>query len=291
MITYIKSTLYIILLSIALTMNSCTENIDNISVGSTNTRLVVEGYISTDTTRHMVKLSKLGDALNKEPVSMISNAVVTITDGKSVFALNEDLKNKGTYFTDSTVFGIPGKTYTLTIKNVDVNDDGVPEIYTAKSELKMINPVDSFHIVYNSSNPHMRGWSINLYAQDPGGGRNFYLIKVLKNDTLLTDSVFKYSIADNTGFQGGYYDGFQAYFLREERADEKLTPGNKITVEMYAITEEYYNFIYDYILDYYPKVPIFSGPSANILTNIEPKDKAVGIFTAYSVKRKTGIYK
>ena len=59
---------------------------------------------------------------------------------------------------------------------------------------------------------------------------------------------------------------------------------------MYGITEEYYNFIYDYILDYSPKVPIFSGPSANISTNIEPKDKAVGIFTAYSVKRKSIIY-
>lgn len=60
---------------------------------------------------------------------------------------------------------------------------------------------------------------------------------------------------------------------------------------MYGITEDYYSFIYSYITDYYPKVPIFSGPSANIPTNIKPIDDAVGIFAAYSIERKSVIYK
>ncbi len=291
MTIYHKSIKLIALFCVSLFFNGCTENINNIEPDSTNARLVVEGYISTDTTRHMVKLSKLSDALNKQPIKMISNATVTISDGSAVYALKEDITKAGTYFTDSTVFGVPGKTYSLSIKNVDVNDDGIAEEYSAKSVLKLVNAIDSIQIVYNGSNPNMRGWSVNLYAQDPGGGRNFYLIKVRKNNVLLTDSIFKYSITDNTGFEGRYYDGFQAYMLREERADEKLVTGNMVSVEMYGITEEYYGFIYDYILDYYPKVPIFSGPSANISTNIEPKDKAVGIFTAYSIKRKNIVYK
>lgn len=269
----------------------CTENIDDIHLDSTRPRLVVEGYISTDTMRHMVKLSKMGDALKKDPIQFISNALITISDGTKTFSLTEDQTQKGTYFTAPDVFGIPGRNYTLLIKNVDINNDKVMEEYTAQSLLKRLNPVDSIHLIYNNSNPHFMGWSVNLYSMDPGNGRNFYLIKILKNNHLLTDSIFKYSIADNNSFEGKYFDGFPVYNLREDRKDEKLTPGDTITVEMFGITEDYYSFISSYISDYYPKVPIFSGPSANIPTNIKPIDDAVGIFTAYSIKRKSVIYK
>ena len=268
----------------------CTETIDNIQLDSTRPRLVVEGYISTDTMRQIVKLSKLGDALNNEPVQVISNAVVTISDGTTTFGLTEDQTKKGTYFTTPDVFGVAGHTYTLLIKNVDINNDQVMEEYTAKSLLKPLNPIDSIHLVYNSSNPHFKNWSVNLFTMDPGNGRNFYLFKVRKNNILLTDSIFKYSIGDNNSFEGKYFNGFPVYNLREDRKDEKLTPGDTVTLEMYGITEDYYSFIYSYITDYYPKVPIFSGPSANIPTNIKPIDDAVGVFAAYSIKRKTVIY-
>jgi hypothetical protein len=269
----------------------CTETIDNIQFDSTRPRLVVEGYISTDTTRQMVRLSKLGDALKKDPIQVISNALITISDGTTTFGLTEDQKVKGTYFTSPDVFGITGRTYTLSIKNVDVNNDQVMEEYTAQSLLKRSNPIDSIHLVYNNSNPDFKNWSVNLYSMDPGNGRNFYLCKVRKNNILLTDSVFKYSIADNYGFEGKYFDGFPVYSLRENREDERLTPGDTVTLEMYGISEDYYSFIYSYINDYYPKVPIFSGPSANIPTNIKPIENAVGVFAAYSIKRKSVIYK
>jgi hypothetical protein len=262
--------------------SGCRETIDNIHLDTTRPRLVVEGYISTDTTRHMVRLSKMGDALKKEPVQFISDALVTISDGTTTFGLNEEPTRKGTYFTAADAFGVVGRTYTLRIKNVDINNDQVMEEYTAQSLLKRLNPVDSIHLVYNSLNPHFKGWSVNLYTMDPGAGRNFYLFKVLKNNQLLTD---------NSGFEGKYFDGFPVYNLREDRNDEKLTPKDKVTLEMYGIDEDYYAFIYSYISDYYPKIPIFSGPSANIPTNIKPAEDAVGIFAAFSIQRKSTIYK
>ena len=281
----------ILVLAISIIAVGCTEIIDNISLDTTRPRLVVEGYISTDTTRQMVKLSKMGDALKKDPIQLVSNAVVTISDGSTTFGLTEDQLQKGTYYTAPDVFGVPGRTYTLQIKNVDVNGDNVMEEYTAQSLLKRLNPIDSVHLVYNNLYRDTNGWSVNLFSMDPGQGRNFYLIKILRNNQLLTDSIFKYSITDNNGFEGKYFDGYPVYSLREDRKDEKLTPGDTVTVEMYGITEDYYSFISSYISDYYPKVPIFSGPSANIPTNIKPADDAVGIFTAYSIKRKSVIYK
>ncbi len=281
----------ITLFIISVLVYSCTENIDNIQLDTTRPRLVVEGYISTDTTRQMVKLSKLGDALKQDPIQVVSNASVTISDGTKTFNLSEDATKKGTYFTTPDVYGVPGRTYTLNIRNVDINNDKVMEEYSAVSLLKRLNPIDSVHLVYNDLNPHFINWSVNLYTLDPGQGRNFYLIKVRKNSVLLTDSVFKYSIGDNSGFEGKYYNGFPVYNLREERKDERLTRGDTVKVELYGITEDYYSFIYSYITDYYPKVPIFSGPSANIPSNIKPTDDAVGIFSAYSIKRKSVIYK
>jgi len=269
----------------------CTENITDLHFDSTRPRLVVEGYISTDVKSQVVKLSKMGDALKKDPVQVVSNALITISDGTSTFKLTEDQSNKGTYLTAPNVFGVVGRNYTLNIKNVDINNDKVMEEYTAQSLIKRVNPIDSIHVIYNNSNPHFIGWSVNLYTMDPGQGRNYYLIKVLKNNTLLTDSIFKYSIADNYSFEGKYFDGFPVYNLRKERKDEKLTSGDIITLELYGINEDYFSFISSYIADYYPKVPIFSGPSANIPSNIKPLDDAVGIFAAYSVVRKSVTYK
>jgi len=269
----------------------CIETINDIHMDFTRTRLVVEGYISTDTARQMVKLSKLGDALMKEPVQTVSGASVTISDGTTTYGLTEDKTVKGTYYTTPDVFGVVGHNYTLRITNVDINNDQVKEEYTAQSSIKRLNPIDSIHLIYNSINPDFKGWSVNLYALDPDEGRNFYLIKILKNNKLLTDSIFKYSVTDNWGFEGKYFDGFQVYFLEEKRKEEKLIPGDTVTVEMYGIDENYYSFIRSYTADYYPKVPIFSGPSANIPTNIQPYDNAVGIFAAYSIERKSTIYK
>ena len=287
-----KSPIIAIVLTVfsAFWLCSCHEDF-SMSYDSTYARLVVDGSINTDTCRHYVRLTKSGDALNQNPVIPISNAIVTISDGDSVFHLKEIPTIRGLYATDSTVYGIAGKIYTLTISNVDVNDDGVLEEYTASSVLKKENPIDSISIRYQSFNPHVKGWLINMTAKDCGGGRNYYLTKVYKNDTLLTDSIQEYvNLADNSGFEGRYYYDFPVYFLNENKIDERIAKGDTITLEIDGITEEYYRFIIDFIQEYYPKIPIFSGPSANISTNIEPKNKAVGFFIAYSVQRKTIVY-
>jgi hypothetical protein len=287
MLKYINITAICLLLLVG----SCREKID-LKLDSALARIVVEGYLTTDTMQHKIILTKSADALARSKPEPVSNAAVTISDGTQTFLLIENPAEKGTYLTDSTVFGIPGKTYSLNISNVDINNDGSMEVYKSSSVLKNQNPVDSISIIYDDKSPAGKGWNINLFARDIGGGRNFYLIKLYKNNVLLSDSAFKlYSLADNSGFEGGYYNGFTAYFLSEERKDERIKKGDTITLEMNGITQDYYRFLLDFIEEYYPKTPIFSGPSANISTNIEPKDKAVGFFAVYSVSRKSMIYK
>ena len=279
-----------ILLLCIIPLCSCSEKVD-FPLDTTYVRLVVDGAITTDTTIHRVKLSTSGDALNKQPGKVISNAIVTISDGGNVFNLHENNSKPGTYETDPSVYGVPGKTYTLHITNVDVNDDGVMEEYTASSFLPKEDPIDSNSVQYEKLGHDDKGWLVNMYAQEIGGGRNFYLMKAYKNGVLLTDSTYEYrNISDNTGFNGQYYNGFSVYWLSEHKTDERLQSGDTVTIEMDGITGDYEKFILGFIDEYYPKIPIFSGPSANVPTNIEPKDRAVGFFAAYSAFRKSKVY-
>jgi hypothetical protein len=278
------------LILLAMIGSACTEEI-HYPLESTYVRLVVEGEINTDTTVHRVKLSRSGDALNEYPGNAISNAMVTISDGSQTFDLQESNTNPGVYETDSTVFGVPGKTYILHISNVDVNGDGNMEEYTANSSISRINPIDSIKVKYDESFGDNKGWLINLYALEIGGGRNFYLLKAYKNGVLLTDSTYECtSFADNTGFEGKYYNGFSVYYLNYNKLDERLVSGDVVTLEMEGITQGYMDFLQGFITEYEPKIPLFSGPSANIPTNIMPSDKAVGYFTAYSCARKSTVY-
>jgi hypothetical protein len=276
--THKKLSLIVIISSIMI--GACTERI-NLPFDSTYTRLVVDGAITTDTTAHKVLLSRSNDALNKNEIVYVSNAVVTISDGTTVFPLTENSKKHGLYETQPNVFGQTGKKYTLNVSNVDVNDDGVLESYSASSEIKSINVIDSITFFYQQFGPETGGWLINLYGWD-NGGRNYYLTKAYKNGVLLTDSLKEYGKANNAGFDGKYYPGFSVYFLNNNKIDERVKEGDTITLELDNITEDYYNFIDGFQQEYQPKNPIFGGPSANVLTNIEPKDKAVGYFAAYS---------
>jgi len=272
--------------SIAILTSSCVEEIDDMSFGSTYPRLVVEGAITTDTTEHIVKLTKSGPVINNEPYERISNAVLKISDGTNEFNLTEDPDNKGVYKTASTVYGLPGNTYTLIINNVDIDNDGVFETYTAQSELRKMNPIDSIGVLYDGSNPDYAGWLIKLYGKEIGGGRNFYLMKAYINNYLVTDSTHEYRyVSDNTGFNGKYFYGFSVYMLDKKKKDEQVAVGDTITLEMDGIDKGYFTFINDFTQEYYPKVPIFSGPSADISTNVEPSKKAVGYFAAYSIQK------
>lgn len=273
----------------AILFGACTEDIYP-SFDSTTTRLVVDGSITTDTTEQQVTLLKSGDPLNRNPLLYVSNAIVSITDGTDTYNLTEDSVKKGVYKTKPNVFGKIGKKYTLNISNVDINNDGVFENYSASDSIKEINPIDSFKIVYQVNGPQDKGWLVLLYSRDIGG-RNFYAIKIKKNDVLITDSLKEISISPNTGFEGRYYTGLSVYALSDSKRDERLKIGDKITMELEGITEEYFNFIDGSKQESQPKIPIFSGPSANVLTNIKSTNNAVGFFAAYSIQRKSLIYK
>ncbi|MCX6256680.1 MAG: DUF4249 family protein [Bacteroidia bacterium] len=123
-------------------------------------------------------------------------------------------------------------------------------------------------------------WEINVYAQDPPT-TDYYVFKVWKNDTLLSDSLDNLFITDDQLFNGHYTNGISSQFLNQSNPDEVVRNGDKITFELNSVSKGYLYFINDFLTSAGPSIPFFSGPPANVPTNMN--NDAIGYFSAYSV--------
>lgn len=275
-----KYTVYIILF--VLFLSSCTEKID-IEVGTTFQRFIVDGTITTDTMKHGVKLIKSIDYYENEQPPVVSNAIVTIDDGITKITLEENKDNPGNYETDENYFGVVGRTYKLEIE--------IPEqinghrLFSASSELKPVAPIDSIKVEYIEK---WEVWELQIFAWDPPS-EDFYSFEVFKNNIEITDTITKRGISDDRFFNGNYTFGVPVYYLSAGYEPEFVYPGDTITLKMGGITKDYYNFIIelmDQTFEY--RNPLFSGPPANIRTNIS--NGGLGFFAAYSTSYSSIIY-
>jgi hypothetical protein len=287
-----------IFLSIVL-IAACRDKID-ITVGSTYTRLVINGTITTDTMSHKVTLTKTADYFSDKPTVPVSNALVYITDGKDTFNLIESLANPGEYLTTPNVYGIAGHTYNLNIKNVNIGN-GQSE-YIASSHLPPISKIDSFTIIPATQQrgpANEKEWEVDLYAKDPAETKDFYLFKVYYNNVLLSDTLDKLTWTNDDLFNGNSTNGVSLYYITNSYRKQQgllyikggIKTQDKITLELDGINEDYFNFISQMQTQYQGSNPIFGGPPANAANNVLPKDKAVGFFAAYSSVKKSIIYK
>jgi hypothetical protein len=263
---------------------SCTERIQ-VEVDSSFTRLVVEGSVTTDTTSHWIRLSTTSDYFLNQTAPAVENATITIDDGEQVHTLAESDTMPGHYSTSSDYFGIPGKIYTLRIRNLDIDGDGVMEEYTASSELRPVNPVDSIKIRPFEAFGDF-GYEIQVYAWD-SPEKDWYAFKAIKNGKLLTDTLTELWVQNDEFFNGNYTYGITSQFLSTEKPDEVLEVGDTVTFEINGITEDYYNYVIEAQSQIFPQTPLFSGPPANIRTNFD--NNAIGFFVAYSLDRSSAI--
>jgi Domain of unknown function (DUF4249) len=106
---------------------------------------------------------------------------------------------------------------------------------------------------------------------------------------MITDSLHEMIVQDDMLFNGNYAYGIPAQFLDQDEKDEIIYPGDTITLEINGITEEYYNFILEAQSEIFYQTPLFSGPPANINSNIS--NGALGFFTAWSVTRRSLVFR
>lgn len=278
-ITNIKTILSIFLVIFILA--SCTERIE-IELDSTYERLVVEGHITTDTTTHWVRLTHSKDYYSGDPVTGVQGAEVILHYENESLELTENSSRPGYYETPSDFYGSFETVYSLEIhlkeKIGEVSD------YTADCQLRPVGTIDSIQVEYYED---WNGYVVKIFAWEPPS-TDWYIFQVLKNGVLLTDTIDEFWTSDDRFFNGNYTNGIEVGYLSADDPAEKPEPGDTITLKMSGITKDYYNFIIqlqDQTSEY--RNPLFSGPPANVLTNIE---NATGFFAAYSTTYSSTIF-
>jgi len=271
--------LYITILFTTLFIVSCTEDLDTDYLGISDNLLVVDGKITTDTTAHVVYLSRTID-YNSIELPSESGATVTITDGDIVFPLTESSFEPGKYLTDSTVYGEVGKRYTLniTLKNGD--------FYSASDSIRSVVDFDSI-LVRGEDFDFLKDSVYIAYffgAEDPEPG-NYYRWDLYLNDTLYSDTLKNVNFQSDEAVNGGYISFFDVYWLDEEDITSDTV---KVTMEMASITEDYYDFLIAVMQETEWRGGFFDPTPANVPTNVT--NGGVGFFRASAVKRETVRY-
>ena len=262
-----KKIIYFIVIMVSIV--ACTEKID-VELDDTYTRLVVEAYITDEAKNHIVKLTKTTDYFYNKPAPVVEGAKITISDGQNIFNLTE--KEPGIFQTGK-VAGEIGETYTLNIELLEeINGQ---KNYTATDKLMPVGTIDSIGIEYIDS---WKVWEIRLYANEPPT-TDFYMFNWMKNNILITDTINEVHVSDDKFFNGSYSNGVGVGWFEEEREDENLHPGDTVTLIMSTITEEYADFVWEIQDETGYQSPLFSGPQANISSNIS--NGALGYFAAY----------
>ncbi len=271
----IKKLLYIVML--ATLVSACTEKID-VKLDSTYTRVVVDGNIESDTGIYRVTLTTSADYFANESVPKIVNAIVTITDGDSIFILHESQKGvSGIYETDRNFAGKTGSTYTL---HVELPEEIAGHTTVeASSFLPTVTRLDSIGTVFHPEWGPKGIWTVKLYAQEPGDEVNYYLFNLYRNGILMTDTITKKVVSDDKFYNGSYMNGVDVIYINNENNWETLHPGDTVMLQMSGITKEYYNFI-DQVKQSGFNIPFFTGPPANVEGNIS--NGGIGFFSAYS---------
>jgi hypothetical protein len=279
-----KYSLLMLLPIASLFITACGEEEIELNLKSTKTHLVVDGIITTDTMAHCVKLTLSGDYFYNKPLPRVSGAVVQLSDGVETIVLTESTDAPGCYFTPDDYFGKENHLYQLEVSGVNAPGIKSSDVFSAESFLNPLLPVDYISVEYLGV---WKLWKVLLYMQDSANYTNYYLFKVFRNGLLVTDKYSKMSVVDDKFFDGNYANGVWIAALDATKEAENILPGDTISVETYMIDKAYYDFIFAAQIETTMKNPIFSGPPANVPSNIS--NGALGSFAACAVYRNSVI--
>jgi len=272
---------------------SCTERI-TLPTNDADPTIVVYGLLDADEEVQSLRLSLSAPYFDDAPNEDLSNAKVTIisSSGKQ-FSFVEHDSIKGYYHTLRTSAIEPDTEYFLTIE-ADINADGNSEIFEAKTEVLPTQEGDS--LTFQKLELFgMVTYVLHLYLTDIPGD-DYYMFKILYNDSILDYSINSTVITDDKMFPEQQISLNLYNFLDYDNYDTDpeymqenaiyLKDGDSVEVKFCRIPKNYFDFISQCQNEMTGENPLFGGPASNIVTNIS--NGGVGFFAgcAYS-KLKT----
>ncbi|MCG8701811.1 MAG: DUF4249 domain-containing protein, partial [Bacteroidales bacterium] len=114
-----------------------------------------------------------------------------------------------------------------------------------------------------------------IVADEKAPETEYHLVNVYRNDSLITDTLYKKSLLSDLESSDALLYSFAG--------DNEYEAYDTITIEVFSISERYARFVEGVISISRPPDPLgFSGPQANVTGNIE---NALGFFYAADVSR------
>lgn len=281
----------VILLTMLVGLCACTERID-IKTEDAPERLVIYGYITSDTTQHAIRITRsTGYFATTSPVG-VSGAQVVLRYDDNMITLSESTETAGLYLTSADVFGIEGRTYTLQV-DVDFDEDGQPETFEAVSSMPYSSELDSITLVPSTLFDDVI--EIQLYGRIPENQISYFSFHASLNQTILNDSLSGFFIVGSEHIKQDQFAGLTCFYLDQDEDESHLTPGDTITLRVDVLPKDYADFLENARHELGGTNPIFGGPPANLETNItgvvNPNHIPVsGYFSAFSGRKKNRVY-
>jgi hypothetical protein len=272
---------------------SCTEKI-TVSTNDAPEHLVIYGYITNDTTVHSIRITRSAGYFSPGVPEGVSDAVVRITSGDKIIELTENRTEPGVYQTEPDVFGEAGKPYLLYV-SADVDGDGAAEEFEASDTMPYPAEIDSIGLRQSEAFDDMM--EIVLYGKIPDGNeKNYFSFHAYRNDVIVNDSLSGFFILGDEYLEKREFAGLACFFLDQEDDRSMLQPGDRISLHIDLLTEGYAEFLDNAQMQVSGSNPVFSGPPANIQTNIRSirntnRIPVVGFFSAFSGQSKTTVYR
>ena len=271
-----KSSIFFLVFIILLT--SCSKIVQEIDWNPEEVpnKLIVEGSISNEPGLHPLSLKRSDAYFSNSPSPMVSGASISLISGSSVFEYLEDPENPGFYYMNEPITGTVNQEFTLNI-TLDEELDGSSE-FTATSAIIEGMRIDSISAdLY--TNPVIFGDNDSLvlvlliYGEEPVEFINYYLMKLYRNNSLLSDTIIDYPVfkdIDN-GMNGESILGFM--FTTTE-----FSPGDTLSLELVSIPKDFKIFLDGVNQISQPGDPFgFAGPPANAVGNIN-QGNALGFY-------------
>ena len=239
-VRFIKKTAAAIIFSS--TLLSCTEVID---MGFTTDfeRLVVDGTITDADTIQYVRLSKINLDNSDTIMSPVSGASVVLSYNNTETVFTEKEGKERFYIAPKTFKGQQGVLYKLNITNTGVKGTDNTDSYYAEGVMAHSVEIDSV-ATYYLDNLHMgvKGFILQIWFQD-APEFNYYMSKVWKNGTLLTDTLYEFQQFNDDVFNGEYLNGLNCYLLSDDKSDEYVNNGDTIMLEFACINKSFFDYL------------------------------------------------
>ena len=262
----IKSILHIIMLMVAmLTVLSC-QKVINVDLNEAAPVIVIDGTINDRRGPYAVIISKSGSYFNQPDLPPVSGAVVIISDDAGITDTLRET-TAGVYLT-AKIKGIPGRTYSLKVISEGKEYDASSTLsdHVNIDSLAIIKD-DSQNIFFGGNDEHETPYEIHCFFRDPPE-KNFYRIKVFKNDSI------------NTANYRLYDDQYTNGEIIELRVERNVKGGSTYRIELESLDDKTYGY-YRTLEQLLFINPFFGSTPANPASNLS--NGALGYFGTYSV--------